>query len=295
MTPPPPPVDLFVIGAMKAATTGMCDLLARQPGVSLSVPKEPTTFVRDRSADELSDHLAGAYAAAQAGSLRVDGSTDYAKYPSIEGVPRRVRAHNPDARFVYLMRHPVARTISQYRFEWLMGADTMSFEKALATNPQLIDNSRYAMQLRHWLEWFSSDRILLVFAEQFARNPEAEVRRVLDHAGVRRQGEVAAADGGLSNASDVLVRHGSLARRLLRDSSFGRAIRPLVPAVVARSYHSRQQRRSKPDITPEVEAMLVRRLDLDLAELRDMTAGPELTCHSWTHVSETWTPVLQPA
>ncbi len=283
-------IDFFVIGAMKAGTTAMCDWLDAQGGVAISSPKEPSIFVSDTSVMEWAPRIDELFDDRDLPSLRGEGSTDYTKFPALSGVPERVHRHSPQAKLVYLMRHPVERAISQYRFEWLLGAETMPFEQALDANPALIDNGRYAFQLRQWLEFFSPDRFLLVFSESFSREPEAQVRRVLDFLAMPDE-QVQTPRSLRKNQTSLIVRR-TLARKLLRDSRFGKAIRPYVPEAIAAGHRRMVQEKSKPVITDDIKTRIVDAFNEDLASLSAIASGPEITCETWDDVARTWTPQL---
>ena len=288
-----PTIGLFVVGAMKAATTGMCDWLKDQPGIELSDPKEPAIFVSDEAVLDRGGRLADLFSTVSSDSVFLDGSTDYAKFPAITGVPKRVYEHNKDARIVYMMRHPVERAVSQFRFDWLLGADTMSFERAVETNPQLVNNGRYAFQLREWLAWFAPEQITLIAAEAFARAPAEQVERVLRSLPNRDVVSINRPERERSNDTAALVRHRSLARRVLRDSAVGKVVRPYLPSGLATIYHRRLQQKSMPLLSEQFRRQLVEVFDRDLAELSEMTAGPPITCDTWGSTTETWQPVLR--
>jgi hypothetical protein len=291
VAPPRIEIDLFIIGAMKAATTSMCSWLAAQPHMAMSSPKEPSIFVSDASVDEWIPRLDSLFAGALPDDVRTEGSTDYTKFPSIRGVPDRVHRHCPEARFVYLMRHPVERTISQYRFEWFLGGKRRPFARALKENPQLVDNSRYAYQLRQWLDCFPPERFLLVFAEAYADDPASQIRRVLNFSGAPSGSRITEPIREQSNETAQLVRR-TLTRRLFRDSALGNRVRPLVPAAATSAYRRRLVEKSQPAISQRETDELESIFDADLTELSRLAVGPDLTCGTWKRIATTWTPEL---
>lgn len=285
-------IDLFVIGAMKSATTSMCDWLDSQPDFQVSKPKEPSIFVSDTAVREAVPRLGEYFPEAPHRPVRVDGSTDYAKFPAIAGVPARVRRHCPEARFVYLMRDPIARAISQYRFEWLLGGSRVPFERALVERPELIDNGRYGLQLAQWLEHFPADRFLLVFAEAFAADEAEQIGRVRRFLQVPPEPQTMVGGDAPSNDSSLLILRSSRARALRR-SPAGRIARRLVPSAAANAYKQRVQARSVPEVSETVRAHLAEIFDQDLVEFQTLTAGPLIDCASWRDVALSWTPCLR--
>lgn len=280
----------FVIGAMKAATTSMCDWLDAQPGLAISRPKEPGIFVSDEAVKSLLPGVEALFQHATANDLRGEGSTDYAKHPRVLGVPERIFDHVAAPKLVYMMRHPVERAMSQFRFEWLLGGHSRDFEEALEKNPELIDIGRYALQLEQWLKVCSPESVLLVFSESFSRDPARQVRRVMQFLGLD-PAELQLPPRERSNDSTHLVRRSRL-RWLLRDSTLGRVVRPYVPGVIPRLYRRSLTRRSQPVVTSKVKAELARIFDEDLRQLRILTSGPVLTCDTWHDVTAWWDPTL---
>ena len=52
-----------------------------------------------------------------------ESSTNYSKLPYYAGVPERIRAFDPGATIIYLMRHPTERALSHYRHSLYTGHD----------------------------------------------------------------------------------------------------------------------------------------------------------------------------
>ena len=63
----------------------------------------------------------------------------------------------PEARLVYLVRDPIERLVSSYRFDrWIAGRDQASLEEQLADldGSRYVATSRYALQLDQYLASF---------------------------------------------------------------------------------------------------------------------------------------------
>ena len=99
----------------------------------------------------------------------LDGSTNYSKYPDIDGVPQRIHEYGLTPKFVYMVRDPIERIISQMENYDLMPTEDM------------ISVSKYHMQLGRFLEYFSRDDILVLTLEELQRDAQATVDRVLMH------------------------------------------------------------------------------------------------------------------
>lgn len=109
------------------------------------------------------------------GRVTLDGSTTYAFADRAERVAGRLHGHNPDLRVIYLVREPVARIVSAWRHGFERGWSPPSLAEALARNPALVDNTRYAACLRPYRERFGADRVLVLPFEAVARAQDGAV------------------------------------------------------------------------------------------------------------------------
>ena len=138
MTQPAGFPDFFVVGAPRCGTTSFCRYLARNPQICFSQPKEPHYFARldhDPSALELRrDYIGRCFGHCAAGHRAVgEGSVSYLYLP--EAIDR-IRRINPDARFIALVRNPLAMLPSYHlRMRFLLQEDEPDFEKAWALEP----------------------------------------------------------------------------------------------------------------------------------------------------------------
>ncbi|MDC7995360.1 sulfotransferase family protein [Altibacter sp. HG106] len=147
--------NLFLIGAMKAGTTGLMDLLGRQEAIYASPIKEPHYFatslpkhlydpsrffseakyfeeqfpkphhianVQDRSQYEQLFSLAGKE------RYLLEGSTMYLHAP---GVAERIFEYNSDAKIIVVTREPLSRAFSQYRMLVGLSQELRSFQSVM--------------------------------------------------------------------------------------------------------------------------------------------------------------------
>ena len=174
--------NLLIIGAMKASTTLLYELLQRHPQVWFPDEKEPAVFQDGRVNDP--DRLrayAQLYRAAPADARYLgDASTAYTKLPHLGPTPRYIHAALGQPRMVYILRDPVARTVSNFTHAWTRCSypRDMSFRAALDRDPMIVDASRYHQQLSAYHEQFGPDSVLVLIAEQLHHDPVRVMRRV---------------------------------------------------------------------------------------------------------------------
>jgi hypothetical protein len=238
--------NLFLIGAMKAGTTYLNKLLAAHPAVFMCSPEEPSYFVDPQQLRQLwPDAWDDGYWRSEESYLRLfdgagkaflvgEASTNYTKRPLVAGVAERIHAFGPDARFVYLMRDPIERTISHYWHMVRFHAERRAILEAVRAEPHYLEVSHYAMQLRPYLDLFGHDRVIVLTFEQLTAAPEATMRWLYGELGL---------DGGEfdvsgfwkpENVTPQMLRmaagNGAL-RRLWQSRPF-RLLTPHLPAAV---------------------------------------------------------------
>src|SRR5438270_3153327 len=178
--------DFIVIGAMKSATTTLHEQLARQPGLFMSRPKEPNFFSDDEIHARGWAWYASLFRRTGAAELRGESSTHYTKLPTYPRTVERMARDLPRLKLIYVMRHPIDRLISQYVHELTAGRITAGPREAIEWHPELIDYSRYSMQLLPFLEAYGAECVLPVFFPRLVSQPQAELERIgrfLGHAG----------------------------------------------------------------------------------------------------------------
>jgi hypothetical protein len=191
-----PKPNLFLVGAMKSATTYLSDLLREHPAIFMSSPKEPCHFVDGRVLRKAWPHMWGLgywrsvdqYLGlfARAGDAKVIGeaSTTYSQAPMFSGVPQRILELSPEARFIYVMRDPVERTISHYWHRVRYWGERRWLDTAIRVDPQYVDTSHYAMQLAVYLRHASRERIYVVTYEALLADSGRQLQDIYAWLGV---------------------------------------------------------------------------------------------------------------
>jgi len=228
--------NLFIIGAMKSGTSSLHSYLSTHPEIFMCEPKEPAYFVLEEGWSRGEAWYRSLFEAAGDARIIGESSTSYSKRPTYDGVVERIAAFSPDARFIYIMRDPVERTISQYWHMVRWHGEARDMLSAIRSSCEYRDNSHYAMQLQPYFARFGRDRVLcLTFEAMLAGGPPV-IQDIFRWLGV---------DGGfvppnLSDAENVTPKHLTQVRRAagllnsLRHSAYWNALGPRVPAPLRR-------------------------------------------------------------
>lgn len=188
--------NLFLIGAMKSGTTTLHALLAEHPDIFMCEPKEPCYFLEpdllkrywpemwERRYWESEANYLHLFDAAGHESIIGESSTDYSKLPRFHGVAEKIQAFNPQAKFIYIMRDPVERTLSHYWHMVTHRAERRGMMEALRQERHYTDVSYYAMQLHPYIEAFGRDRVFTLTFEELKADPLKTVQKVFEWLGV---------------------------------------------------------------------------------------------------------------
>jgi hypothetical protein len=178
----------FIIGAAKAGTTSLHYYLDLHPEVQMSAVKETHFFAgpADGRPYELGRvETLEEYEALFDPSVPVRGEAcpSYTSHPFREGVPGRIKELVPEARFVYSVRDPVARTVSHHQHRVSVGGEDRSLGEVLGPCADPLQAretcmSLYATQLENYLRHFPAERFLVVDQAELLSDRDAVLRQL---------------------------------------------------------------------------------------------------------------------
>jgi hypothetical protein len=176
--------NFLIIGAAKSGTTSLYRYLRDHPQVFMAQSKE-LKFFSSKSRRRLGlGWYARQFEAATDAVAVGEASPSYTRYPQQRGVPERVARVIPEARLVYLVRHPIERMRSHYLHRVLQGKEQAPLDEAVFADPSYLDTSRYAMQIDQYLEWFPRAQLLVLTAEALRSDRLDTLRCVFGFLGV---------------------------------------------------------------------------------------------------------------
>jgi Sulfotransferase domain len=196
--------DLFIVGAPKCGTTAMSHYLELHPDIYMA-RKEMHYFGSDlHFARQFYRRNLEAYLAefSQDHGRRLAGDASVWYLYSTQAAAE-IKAFNPDARIIIMLREPAEMLYSlYYQFRFDGNEHLPTFEQALAAEDErregrglgrqaylaqgllYRETARYTDQVRRYFEVFGSDRVHVIIYDDFAANVPAEYRRVLEFLGV---------------------------------------------------------------------------------------------------------------
>jgi hypothetical protein len=197
--------DFFIVGHAKSGTTALYEMLRVHPQIYMPDSKEPWFFARDmrrrfqpagpdQPPETLAEYLS-LFVGAGADQRVGEASSSYLWSRTAAGA---IAAARPDARMIAILREPVSflRSLHLQLLQTHVESKkdlrrAMSLEAARrhgkhvprrSQRPQLLqysDHVRYVEQLRRYRELFAPEQMLVLIYEDFRRENEQTVRRVL--------------------------------------------------------------------------------------------------------------------
>ncbi len=273
--------QFLVIGAMKAGSTTIYEDLRAHPQIFL-IEKELDSF----NSPSISTPTGRAryeqlFAKAAPGQLRGDVSATYAKLPETEGLAERAATVlGSDFQVVYSVRNPVDRVVSQHHHEYMRGKISQaSIDDAVREVPRLISYSKYAYQLRPFVDAVGPENVHLIRFEDYTADRATGLGRLLDFLGVDRIVDGADLDRAHNVSEGLHIGTGRI-WQLTRSAAYRRALRPLMPERVRKLGRRALLPTAPPRPAPPSPATVDRIIDAvasDLDALRSSSvAVPEL-------------------
>jgi hypothetical protein len=202
--------DFFIVGHAKCGTTALYEMLRRHPEIFMPDFKEPMFFARNPDVSPSSDHVTfqqtgrrtetladylALFAPAAPGQRAGEASTFYLWSHE---APARIAAAQPDARIIAILREP-ASFLHSLHMQMLQNQAESERDllRAIALEdnrrrgldiprhsywPQALmysERVRYVEQMRRYHAVFAPEQVLVLIYEDFRRDNEGTLRRVL--------------------------------------------------------------------------------------------------------------------
>ncbi len=118
--------DFLIVGAQKAGTTFLHNVIGGHPSVKRPVTKEVAfyTYGYSKGLRWYFSH----FPKTGPGQLAFESTADYLFHPL---VPQRIAETLPDVKVVICLREPVSRAVSHYQHSVAMGFETLDFRDAI--------------------------------------------------------------------------------------------------------------------------------------------------------------------
>ena len=221
----------FVIGAAKSGTTSLCDLIAQHPDICFSDPKEPRYFSHDSNFEKGWQWYQIFFSNSEKALAIGEGSIHYSMRTLFPDTAKRIAQAIPDAKLIYIVRHPLDRIVSHWRMYDRTGKPeftTLNQDvRKESLRPNLIDASKYWFQISAYRGLFPDNQILALFFEDFILDPEETVMRCFDFLNLDSQVNLTEFQKAKNVARDKRVEKTSL--RTIRANLLFEVVRKSLP------------------------------------------------------------------
>jgi len=214
--------NFLCVGAQKAGTTTLHDILIQHPEIYLPEIKETKFFQNNSKYEKGLEYYEKEFFGKWNGEKAV-GEID-PEYMYFEYVPERIYKHlGKDIKLIFMLRNPVDRAYSHYWMSYRRGYETEAFKRAIELEEKriklgefhknhfsYISRGLYAKQVKRYLKFFSRENMFfIVFEEDFLEKRKKTISNLLNFLNV---------DANVNLNLDLKSNQSSLPRlKFLRD------------------------------------------------------------------------------
>jgi hypothetical protein len=273
--------NLFVIGAAKSGTSALHYYLSLHPEVHMSREKEPHYFSRAMAGEKRLSRRAYERLFDSDLPIRGESSVSYSFWPYPQGVPEEIHAVAPAARFIYLVRDPVERSIIHYFHRVGLGTETRTLREVVSDprdhDERYLAASSYATQAEQYLKLFPADRLLILDHSELRHDRHRALRKIFGFLDVDPSFTSPKFDV-IVNPSSEHVRFTPLGQGIADSSVYKRMTGWIRPDVRRRLISPVRRRVSQtveePAVDDEIVGYFKERLSGEAKRLRDLTGEP---------------------
>ena len=267
-------VDFMILGAMKSETTTLSQILSNHPDVCFCQIKEPHYFSKTPDWKKNIEDYKALYNPSS-NQICGEASTTYTFYPRFnKDIWQSLYSFNPKLKFIYIMREPVDRIVSQYMHDYLRGRTKESLEEVVLNQSLYIHITRYFIQIKPFIELFGREKVLLLTFEEFIANKTITLNKIANFLGIDAS--------KYPNFDDVHANKsvGSYKRNIkvekLAQNQFIKTIKSLLPQgiikITSDIIHNQTKINldAKPHVSEEMKKIIYDLLILDIQEIEKL-------------------------
>lgn len=228
-------VNLLLIGAGRSGTTSLYKYLSDHSEINFSIHKEIAFFTIMENYKKGEEYLHSFF---KDNPSKFNAFCDtYLLSDSL--APEKIKAYNQNMKFIVILREPVERAFSSYRYainNGYLNTDT-SFEECFRSekpsdkthnvveknNLLHFYNGLYHKHLTNWLQYFPKDHFLILSFNDLKNNPDGLLQQISSFLDIQpfpaniHYHENASAAGKSKTVQQFLVNRNNRLRRILRN------------------------------------------------------------------------------
>ena len=272
-------VNFMIVGAMKSGTSTLSKILNQHPGITMSEPMEPHFFSMTENWQKNLERYQKRNFKEGNNQLYGEGSTTYTMFPHYNlELWKDIYNYNPEMKFIYLIRNPIERAISQYMHLYERGYLNSSIEDALINEPWIINTGRYFTQIKPFIDLFGKENVYIIDFEDLIYNRQDVIKNVSNFLNIEFDNNYFDLDiysnksigqTKINKKFDFLV---SLRNKYLAKINLPKKVTNILKKLW--NYFIKQNTRKfykKPELTYEYKSMIINLTKLDIIELERIT------------------------
>ena len=196
-------VDFFCIGAQKAGTTLLHDILIQHPEIYLPQEKEAHFFDVDELYEKGLDYYSSLFSTLS--NEKIVGNINPNLQIDNKSIERIIDCYGTDIKIIFLLRNPVKRAYSHYLMSFKRGYENLDFLSAIKAESKRIENpvehkgyytqesghfeknhlgyinrGLYAEKVKYLLNTFPKNNVKIILFEDFIKNKEVVLSEILN-------------------------------------------------------------------------------------------------------------------
>jgi hypothetical protein len=230
--------EYYVVGTAKAGTTSLFRYFLDHPQVFVPSNKETYFFGKycyEDSKIETIQEYQRIFSSAARDDKCVEVSTSYLYSKTAAS---EIKEYNPDAKIIIILRNPVDRAFSNYKYKLKTGKENcFNFEDAVSLEKSRISEGApygfhyinmglYFNQVKRYIDIFDKDNLLILLFDELKTDPELFYQKITDFMGIESLADFNVAKKFNKSGK---IRSKILMRILNGDNIFKRLVKKIVP------------------------------------------------------------------
>jgi hypothetical protein len=271
--------NFIYVGANKAGSTWLYDVLARHPDVYMAPGKGLYFFSKhyERGLDWYRSHFE------DAGDEKIVGEISHS-YMYSNDVCKRIAEMDPTIRLMVCLREPADRAFADYLDGVKNGLIHGDFETELEGEPPFLQRSHYTRYLAPYVEQFGRDSIHVGVFDELSADPNAYAKKIFSFLGIE---ELDLSQGQRQKMMPAGAPRSRLVAKLAKKASHTaralglRGLRGKVKRsrTVRNALYRQFEADEKPRMLPETKARLRERFSEEVKHLDELLG---------TNLRQTW-------